>query len=486
MITLSTLAALLHAPMPPGFADRPLTSIACRPVDLQAGGLYCVVDEYLDYGHWVAGRDWLPQLPPGMAGAILADTPLPHRPEPVVVVANARQAMATAARMVLEQPDNSLRVIGITGTKGKTTTSHLVRQWLTLLGTPCAALGTLGLHLSDHQVVETTYTTPLATDLFRWLAEIRRAGLQAVAMEISSHAIKLERCHGLQLAVAVFTNLTRDHLDFHKTWEDYRDTKRSLFTGLPEQVPAVVNLEDPLGREIQSLHPARFMGYGTRPEAQLRASHLEQTARGMRFQVHYQGHTAPLTAPLLGRFNLDNLLAAMGVCLTLGASLDDLAASATALQGVPGRMELIPLPGGRIGVVDFAHTPDSLEKILQTLRAMAGEQKIVTVFGCGGDRDRGKRPLMGAVAASLSDLCVVTSDNPRSEDPEAILAEILAAMPRGGVQARVDRHQAIQLAYELTKPGDILLLAGKGHETRQIFKDHTVPFSDRQELESLA
>lgn len=485
MITLAELAIQLGLPVQPEWSTLAITAVACRPQDATPGCLYCVVDEYLDYGQWIQGQQWLENLPAGLAAAILTATPLPSRSEPVLLVEDARKAMALAARTIHGQPDTSLQVIGITGTKGKTTTSQLISQWLTLVQRPCAAMGTLGLLLPDGQHLDTVYTTPLSADLFRWLNHIQKEGCQGVAMEISSHAIKLDRSYGLHLSVAVFTNLTRDHLDFHKTWQDYRDTKFSLFANLPAPIPAVVNVDDPVGNQIHALAPHRFLGYGCQPEAALRASAIQQRDHGMTFQLHWQGRQEEMHVPLLGRFNVDNVLAALGVCLTLGVSLDELLATAGSLRGVPGRMELVPLPEGRIGVVDFAHTPDSLEKILLALRDIAPHRRIWTVFGCGGDRDRGKRPLMGEVACRLSHKTIVTSDNPRSEDPEAILSDIMTGITTTNVYTEVDRRQAIRWAYQQSQPGDILLLAGKGHENKQIFRDHTLPFSDRQELESL-
>jgi UDP-N-acetylmuramoyl-L-alanyl-D-glutamate--2,6-diaminopimelate ligase len=316
------------------------------------------------------------------------------------------------------------------------------------------------------------------------LSDLRRAGVNTLAMEVSSHALTLERVAGLAFDVAVFTNLSRDHLDFHGTMENYRAVKVSLFSGLPPSAVAVVNGDDAVGREIMACSQTSVLDYGITAKASLQAVEIAYSLRGTTLKIDYGGQTITIHTPLRGGFNVYNTLAALGGCLVVGQPLARLAAAAEALHGIPGRMERVPLSARRIGVVDYAHTPDSLEKALQTLRALS-PKRIITVFGCGGNRDKGKRPLMGAVAARHSDLCVVTSDNPRREDPMEIIDEILTGMPCRGVVVEPDRRTAIRQAYALSRPGDVILVAGKGHETYQIVGDERLPFSDTEELRCL-
>lgn len=483
MKTLSELVRHLLPLRVINSTDVTLTGVACQPEEAGVGGLYGVIDEFLEYGHWIEGTRLLTPAVLARAAALLTATPLPVS-LPQIVVAEARQALAQAARWYYDAPDEGLRIVGVTGTNGKTTVTHLINQWLSACGERSAALGTLGLHVSSEPLVETVYTTPLAPTLFRLLAELRNNGVGTLAMEVSSHALKLDRVYGLDVDVAVFTNLSRDHLDFHGTMEDYQDSKQLLFSRLKPAATAVLNDDDPVGREFAGRTAATVLRYGVSARADLQATQVRYGLDGTRLEVRYGGQTAVLATALVGAFNVANVLAALGAALALGIPLAQLAATCGALHGVPGRLQRVPLPGGRTGIVDYAHSPDSLEQVLQTLRALE-PARILTVFGCGGNRDRGKRPLMGAVAARASDLCIVTSDNPRREDPEAIIRDILEGMPATGVLVEPDRRAAIRKAFTLSRAGDVLLLAGKGHEPYQIVGDEKLPFSDYAELQEL-
>ncbi len=465
-------------------ADRDIGGIACQPEAACPGCLYGVIDEFLEYGHWIEGARLLDAALLKNVNALLTEQPLPYA-LPQLVVPDARKAMARAARFFYDQPDLALPIVGVTGTNGKTTVTHLLDQWLSVCGKSTAALGTLGLYQGGQCRQDTVYTTPLAPTVFALLRELVMAGVQVLAMEISSHALKLDRVFGLDVAVAVFTNLSRDHLDFHGDMADYQAAKLSLFTGLKAAATAVVNSDDAFGQEIARRATAPVLSYGFSAAADLQAVAVDYSLQGTRLGIRYGSQTIQLDSALVGQFNVYNLLAALGVCLALDIPLAELAASGAVLHGVPGRLERVALPGDRVGIVDYSHTPDALEKVLQTLRALK-PGRIITVFGCGGNRDKGKRPLMGAVAARASELCVVTSDNPRREEPLAIIGDILAGMPAPGVLVEPDRRAAIRRAFALSQPGDVILVAGKGHEPYQIVGDRKLPFSDLEELQCLS
>lgn len=464
------------------WADAPIGGIACRPQAVPASALYAVIDEFLHYGQWTQGAA-LP-LPLAQIAALIVEQPLEGIALPQIQVKNSRQALAQVAKQFYHQPDHRLKITGITGTNGKTTTAYLINQWLNLNGQRAAALGTLGLYQFHTPQTDLGYTTPLAPELFALLADLTTQAITHLAMEISSHALKLDRVFGLAVEVAIFTNLSRDHLDFHATEADYKLSKRRLFTTLQPTATAVINQEDAFGRELIAElqhHHQPLIRYGRSPQADLWVTDVHSGLDGSRFQCHYQQQSLDFYLPLLGAFNVDNALAAIAACLSQGLSLQQLQQTASQLKGAPGRMEMFALNNGAIGVVDYAHTPDALEKALFTLRCLK-PQRIITIFGCGGDRDAGKRPLMGQIAARDSDWVIVTSDNPRREDPLAIIQGILGGMTTANREIISDRYQAIQQGYALTQTGDVLLVAGKGHETYQIIGDETRPFSDRAEL----
>lgn len=484
MRTLSQVVTALKPSAVFNWADVTLQTIACRPEEIQANCFYCVIEEFLEYSHWKQGDDLLHTVPIGHIAALLTTQFHPELPMPQIIVTDVRKATAVAAKSFFDQPDQALRIIGVTGTNGKTTVTQLIYQWLMACGESSAALGTLGLQTATGKQQHTIYTTPLAPALFRILQELKEARTRTVAMEISSHALALDRVFGLDTDIAVFTNLSRDHLDFHGSMENYRAAKLTLFEHLKPEGLAIVNQDDPTGREIAALSPCPVLTFGFFPSADLRVIQVEYALHGTKMTVSYRGETVTFCTYLVGAFNVSNVLAALGACLACGATLQTLAATSRALHSVPGRLETLPLGQNRVGVVDYSHTPDALEKALQTLRTL-NPGRIITVFGCGGNRDKGKRPLMGAVAAQSSDLCVVTSDNPRREDPATIISDILEGMPKQNTFVEPDRRAAIRKAMALSQAGDIILVAGKGHEPYQIIGDQWLPFNDYEQLKSL-
>jgi UDP-N-acetylmuramoyl-L-alanyl-D-glutamate--2,6-diaminopimelate ligase len=416
-------------------------------------------------------------------GAVAVASEQPPRPEiPWLHVPDARAALAALAAAVHGDPAQRLSLIGVTGTNGKTTTSFLIDAGLRAAGRRVGLLGTV-LYRAGERAAEAVRTTPESSDLQRLLAEMVEAGASHAVLEVSSHALALKRLHGCAFDVAVFTNLTRDHLDFHGDMESYFAAKRVLFdTLLRPEGHAVLNADDDRSPALARAARGKVVSYGLLRPADVRGSELALSLEGSRFRAATPAGVLEVTTPLIGRFNVANVLAALAACLALGVAPEAALAGIASVPGVPGRLERVPTGTDFSVVVDYAHTDDALRNLLETVREL-GPRRVLTVFGCGGDRDRTKRPLMGAVASRLSDVVVVTSDNPRSEPPEAIVEEILRGM-NGGRRAErhviVDRREAIAKALELAGPGDAVVVAGKGHETTQVLRDRSVPFDDRQ------
>jgi UDP-N-acetylmuramoyl-L-alanyl-D-glutamate--2,6-diaminopimelate ligase len=373
----------------------------------------------------------------------------------------------------------------VTGTNGKTTTTHLVEHLLAAVDQPTALLGTLYSRWPGHYQTA-LYTTPFAVDLQADLAAAATAGCQVGVMEVSSHALAQKRVWGCPFEVAVFTNLTQDHLDFHRDLEDYFQAKALLFSQDYLRGRAIVNGDTPYGQRLASqIDAERVWTYSTQnPEADLHTRDLVYLANGVEGMLHTPVGQAKFTSPLVGQFNLENLLAAVGAALHMGIPLATIVAALPDFGGVPGRMEQVQVgPEQDISViVDYAHTPDSLKNSLQAARPFVTGQ-LICVFGCGGDRDRTKRPQMGRIAYDLADTVVVTSDNPRTEDPEQILQDIVEGIPAflGAEQVVCDRAAAIRAAVAMAKPGDCVLIAGKGHEDYQILGTEKVHFDDREQ-----
>jgi UDP-N-acetylmuramoyl-L-alanyl-D-glutamate--2,6-diaminopimelate ligase len=392
--------------------------------------------------------------------------------------------MAQMAGYLFGYPQRRLRMYGVTGTNGKTTTTYVLRQLLEAAGERVGVIGTLGKMLGE--IVPTGYTTPEAPELMEILDEMVRAGYGAVAMEVSSHALALHRVAGIRFDGAIFTNLTQDHLDFHPTMQDYHDAKKLLFDRLDTDGAAVVNVDDLHAESMVRDCHARIYRYGGAGTADARITRVQLGPDGSRWELVLSkklgGGRFPLQSPLLGAFNVSNITAAFTLALALGLDRERLVETVRELRPVPGRMASIPLRSGATAVIDYAHTPDALKNVLDSLREVSeGHGKVTLVFGCGGDRDRGKRPQMGAIAARLADDVIVTSDNPRSEDPQAIIDQIVAGMEkRSAVQVAADRARAITMALDAAGPGDLVLIAGKGHEDYQIVGTERRHFSDAE------
>jgi UDP-N-acetylmuramoyl-L-alanyl-D-glutamate--2,6-diaminopimelate ligase len=415
------------------------------------------------------------------AAVLLVDHPLADLAATQVVVPNTRRAFAATAAAFYRHPSRELNVCGTTGTNGKTTTAFLVDAILRAAGRRSAVIGTLGVQL-DGAPVEfhaTTPTTPEASDLQRLLREMRDRGVQDVTMEVTSHALELDRVAECRFVTAVFTNLTQDHLDLHGTLEAYRDAKARLFAMLEPGGVAIVNADDSYGDAMARASRAPVWTYGIDRPARIRAETLTLSPRGTGMTVVWPEGRVPVALPLPGRFNVSNALAAFAVGLSRGVPAETMRRVLESTPGVPGRFEPVDEGQPFAVIVDYAHTPDSLEQVLRLAREISPGRRIV-VFGCGGDRDRAKRPIMGRIGTTLADYAFFTSDNPRGEDPEAILREIEAgAAGARNFSSEVDRRLAIEQAIALARPGDVVVIAGKGHETYQIVGDQVIDFDDR-------
>ena len=420
------------------------------------------------------------------AAALLAERPLAE-PLPQLVVGNARTALAHASHAVYGDPLAALAAVGITGTNGKTTTAWLLEGALRHLGMTTALLGTVSERVGD-AVRPARFTTPEADDLARFARGAVEAGASHLVMEVSSHGLDQRRADGGPFAVAAFTNLTQDHLDYHGTMEAYGAAKARLFTELAPAA-SVLNVDDAFGRDLAGRAGGKVWRVGAHTDAEIRGRVESEGPEGMRARMRTPAGEGVLETRLVGRHNLENLLVALGVLHALEVPLEDALAGLTAAPGAPGRLERVDDPAGRLVLVDYAHTPDALARALAAVRPFT-RGRLVVVFGCGGDRDEDKRPRMGAAAGAGADLVVVTSDNPRTEDPDAIVRAILPGLggrPRlaeagpgdRGVLVEVDRARAIALALAAAAPGDAVLIAGKGHEDVQIVGHERRPFDDR-------
>jgi UDP-N-acetylmuramyl-tripeptide synthetase len=473
-------------------------SVHCRAQNVERGGLFVAVTGFSADGH-----DYADEAVRRGAVAVVAEKPV-DAAVPVVMVADSRMALARISTEFFGRPAEGLTVIGITGTNGKTTTAWLVESLLQQAGFSTGVIGTINWRYGG-KIFDNPVTTPESIDLQRMLAEMRDGGVTHVAMEVSSHGLSLGRIEGCHLDVGVFTNLSQDHLDFHGTMDAYWQSKRELFVrhlGTANPKPrrvAVINIDDPHGAELAAEHEGLIVTTAVSTSAAVRAEQIELRRRGISADLVTPRGRGPIASALVGRHNLENILSAAGVGIALGLSVDTICSGISSVKRIPGRLEPVHGSRQRFVFIDYAHTPDALENALRALRAVCSG-RLICLFGCGGNRDRGKRPQMGAIAAELADLVIVTSDNPRNEVPERIIEEILPGIEPSGLRrygrrelgsgfdetgytVEVDRHRAIRLAAACSGTGDTVLIAGKGHETYQIIGERRTDFDDRKEAE---
>ena len=463
-----------------GTIDRPVESIAYDSRRVQRNGMFVALRGEKSDGHQFIGQ----AIEKG-ASVIVAEREGSHPRATFLVVENTRAALADLSAAFYRYPARKLKLAAVTGTNGKTTTTFLTKHICEAAGLRCGLIGTVRYEIGE-RVLPAIRTTPESLDLVELLAQIRDAGCRAAAMEVSSHALAQDRTRGLEWNVAVFTNLTQDHLDFHGTMMSYFDAKAKLFTQLGAQQKkrkpmAVVNIDDRYGEQLLDKidKNVAVITYGRGARADFRASNPRVEFSGTSYQLEAGGKSYLVRVPLIGRFNVLNSVAALAAANALGISLRDAVLSIGKSSQIPGRLELVPAKRQFQVFVDYAHTPDALRNVLRTLRELE-PHRLIAVFGCGGDRDRQKRPMMGDIVDQYADYAIITSDNPRTEDPNAILAEIEKGFRSSRYEKIVDRTEAIGRAVALAQPRDIVLIAGKGHENYQEFADYTVPFDDIQ------
>lgn len=438
-------------------------------------------------GHHVDGKKYIAEAVARGAVAVLSDGYLEHVKIPQVVVKDPLAGMARLSADIYGHPDKKLLLVGITGTNGKTTITYLIESIFENCGLSTGVVGTVNYRYGK-KVIPAPNTTPQSADLYRLFADMVKDRQKAAVMEVSSHALSLGRVEGLEFDIAVFTNLTRDHLDFHQTMEGYYEAKKKLFDGLKPgdkkfKKCAVINIDDPWGKKLaQSAANGAVLTYGLDASAGIGAENIRTGARGTEFILRTPSGRKKVHLHHLGMHNVYNALAAAGAALSAGIPLPEIVAGLEAAPMVPGRLEKVDCGQPYTVVVDYAHTDDALKNVVSALKELK-PARLITVFGCGGDRDRSKRPLMGEVATALSDFVFVTSDNPRSEDPARIALDIevgIRRQHRNNYQVTLDREQAIAAAIAMAQKGDIVLIAGKGHETYQIIGDQRFHFNDTE------
>ena len=482
--TISELASLVSGAVVVGDGNTVITNIERDSREARRGTLFACIP-----GVHVDGNDFIPQAAAQGAAAVITD-------EDAIVpdglagirVPDVQEALKAIVPAFYDHPADKMRVIGITGTNGKTTTSYMIRSMLRKAGYKVGLIGTIQIMIED-KALEVHNTTPDIVELYKTLSRMHEEGMDYVVMEVSSHALAMDRVSGIEFDTAVFTNLTQDHLDFHKTMENYMLAKAKLFDklGVPGHKSgktAVVNIDDEAGSVMLEHAKCDHMTYSVSHDgASLKAEDVNVESRGMKFTIEGGFGSMELSLHITGIFNVYNVLASVGAALAEQVSPSIIKAALTEFHSVPGRFEIVDAGQDFTIIVDYAHTPDGLENVLNTAREVA-KKRVITVFGCGGDRDRTKRPKMGRIAASLSDVVISTSDNPRSEDPEFILDEVEKGVAETlGVKQHErisDRKKAIFRAAEIAEPDDIVVIAGKGHEDYQILNDRTIHFDDRE------
>ncbi len=449
-----------------------ISSVEYDSRHVKPGSLFVAIKGYKTDGHKYIGE----AVKRG-AAAVMAEH---FEGDPGVVAIktkNTRKALAAAAGRFYKRSADRLKIIGVTGTNGKTTTTFLIKQIFDLLGYKTGLIGT-NQNMIGNETMAAQRTTPESLELHKMLSDMERTGVTHVVMEVSSHSLELYRTWGINFEVGVFTNLTQDHLDFHGSMENYLNAKARLFSMCKT---AVINADDKYAVEITAQAVCPILTYGIENKCDYRAKNIRLSERGVIFTMDEKGKTHDVRLGIPGMFSVYNALAAACACHAAGIDMGDIIKGLLLAKGVRGRAEVVALPAPYTVIIDYAHTPDGLENIIKTVRDFA-KGRIITLFGCGGDRDREKRPKMGKIAATLSDFCVVTSDNPRSEDPERIMADILHGM--GGMEERytsiVNRREAIKSAMQSARAGDAIILAGKGHETYQILADKTIDFDEKK------
>ncbi len=461
-----------------GEVSREISNVACHTQRVRPGTLFFALR-----GVKTDGNQFVPAAIERGAVAIASEQPRPAGvPESLswVQVRDARKALAVVAANFYKQPAQALRLVAVTGTNGKTTITHLLDSIIKAAGHKTGLFGTIAYH-TPHANYAAPNTTPESLDLQGFLAEIRDAGGKYAVLEASSHALSMDRLWGCRFDAAVFTNLTREHMDYHKTFEDYFAAKRRLFEGTGAGRPScgVINTDDSYGKSLVRL-AEKTLTYGVESAADITTKKFQLSFSGVSFVAQTPAGKIEIESRFVGRINVYNILAAIGAALALGISAEAIRMGIRSLESVAGRFQRVEMGQPFLVIVDYAHTDDAIEKLVRTARELNPKGRVITLFGCGGEKDRTKRPVMGEVAGRLSDLVVVTSDNPRGEDPLTIISDIIVGLQKsqGKYAIEPDREKAIGLALDSARAGDVVLLAGKGHENSQILRDRTLEWDD--------
>lgn len=487
---MASLGEIISAVQPEtviGLSDVEIDSVACHPANLAGGNcVFVCMDEYLEYNRWQTWRTHLEAIEELKPAALVAPEPIDGLAIPQLIVKQPRKALGRIARLLSGAPDNALFVTGVTGTNGKTTTTRILSHLFSRMGKSCGCIGTLGVSLPEHFSIPGTYTTPLSPQVYEDLKQMLDSGAEAVAMEVSSHGLALDRVEGICFDAAILTNVERDHLDFHGTPEAYAEAKRRLFGRVKDQGFCILNRKSPYYEEFAAASSGAVVSYGECGSgADLQLADLELGASNTRFKLNWNGGTKAFETRLVGKFQIENTMAAVALLVSLGYDLEEIADALIDFEPVCGRMERIAMANGATAIVDYAHNPDGLRNVLQNCRLLC-EGRLHVVFGCGGDRDKGKRAIMGSLASDLADVSWVTSDNPRTEDPEVIIKDILEGFDDAkDVITETDREQAIRKACAAAGPNDLVLIAGKGHEDYQIIGYTKYHFSDQEVVREL-
>ncbi len=455
-----------------------ITGIAFNSREVQAGNLFVCITGFKTDGH-----DYAEDAISRGAIAVMAERDMSSLGVTCIVCENTRLALAKASATFYDYPYRHFKLIGITGTNGKTTATYLVKSVLESLGKKVGLIGT-NQNMIGAEIIPSKHTTPDSLELMKLFSLMAEKGAEYVVMEVSSHSLALDRVTACEFDVGAFTNITQDHLDFHETMEKYLEAKGILYT---ISQTGVVNRDDNGAEYLLGVSKCdKMLTYGIDNECDLSAEEVELSEKGVSFIVNYSGKRYPVTLGIPGRFSVYNALTALGCLLAVGISIKDAVTALGSARGVKGRVELVETNRGFSVIIDYAHTPDGLYNVIKTIRGFC-KGRIITVFGCGGDRDATKRPKMGRIAAALSDYCVVTSDNPRTENPEAIIEQVVEGVKDGTCEYKVvvNRFEAIEYALDLAKANDVVLLAGKGHETYQILADRTIDFDEREIVHKL-
>ncbi|NDO46911.1 UDP-N-acetylmuramoyl-L-alanyl-D-glutamate--2,6-diaminopimelate ligase [Clostridium sp. MD294] len=455
--------------------DKEINAITYDSRKVQKGDLFVCITGFQTDGHKYAQK----AIEAG-AVAILCEKVIQSDNKDVTIVQtkNTRHALAVLSANYYKHPCDSMNVIGVTGTNGKTTTTYLIKSVLDTIGHKVGVIGTIENRIGQ-KVLHADRTTPESLELQELFCEMKKENVTDVVMEVSSHSLDLHRVDGIKYNIGIFTNLTQDHLDYHKTMENYKIAKSLLFQRSDK---SVINIDDEAGEFMKQYAKGEVLTFGIDKQADITAKEIDISADGVKFTLCYDNKQYTLSLHTPGRFSIYNALGAIGACIFMGIAIEDIIAGLNSNVGVAGRFQTVKSKKAN-AIIDYAHTPDGLENILKTAQEFV-KGKIITVFGCGGDRDKTKRPIMGEIAAKLSDYCIITSDNPRTENPAAILDDVEVGVKKTNCEyvKLVDRREAICHAVEYGQKGDLIIIAGKGHEDYQIFADKTIHFDDVEEV----